>query len=202
VCALLHYQPVYICVLHASPPTYICPLHAIYLAFTSKNAKNIKLCVFRWSLWDMKGFLTILPLVSLTETKYPYFSHIKRGLGESFVYMNKETRKLCQNPLPHCPSFESCSEFYPQLSLPFILPMQPLLLPMLACWLWKLYVGLVHLESRQRIQELVRRAVSANKGCNLSSRLWIKEIIFVPKLYVYMFFYIWSFTSIFRILSD
>jgi hypothetical protein len=63
-------------------------------------------------------------------------------------------------------------------------------------------VGLVHLGSQQRSQDLVHGAVSASKGCNLSYCLWIKEIIFVPKLYVYMLLSIWSFTYIFRILSD
>ena len=95
-----------------------------------------------------------------------FFSYKNNSWGVIWGH-KKENKKTLPKSFPsHCPRFASCSQFWPQHSPPAILPMQPFLVPLMVCWLWEYYVGLMHLDPWHGILDLVRRA-DTSKGCNL-----------------------------------
>jgi hypothetical protein len=55
--------------LHTSYPTYVRDLHASQPMLPPKIVKNIKLQGIRWSLRDIEGFPTILPIVACPQTE-------------------------------------------------------------------------------------------------------------------------------------
>jgi hypothetical protein len=78
----------------------------------------------------------------------------------------QQNKKTLPKSLPFLsPSFASHYESQPQPSPPTFLLIQPFLLPLVISWLQEYYVGLMHLELRQMIPDLVHGEV-ANKGCN------------------------------------